>query len=92
MDRNRSRSRIVEPVSTCARCQRLLLERSNVISLCPECEKKDKEDYEIVHDYIANHANTSVLDLVKNTSVSLKVVLQFISEDRVQIVEQKEKL
>lgn len=89
---DRNLSKMIEPVRTCARCHKLLLQRSSLIRLCPECEKKDKEDYEVVHEYIANHANTSVLELVKNTSVSLKVVLQFISEDRVQIVQKKDEL
>lgn len=79
------------PVRTCARCHKLLSGRSVYLGICPECEKKDKEEYNIIKEYIEVHPNITVLELAKVTGISLKVILQFIAEDRIQVVKEEGK-
>ena len=41
---------------------------------------------------IQSHANTTVFEVSQVTGVSLKVIMQFVREDRVQIVDTKNKI
>ena len=78
---------------TCQRCHKLLTYGYIGLSaLCPECVEKDKEDYKIVKEYIQSHANTTVFEVAQATGVSLKVIMQFVREDRVQVVDMKNKI
>lgn len=60
--------------------------------LCPECIEKDKEDYRKVKEYIQSHANTTVFEVSQMTGVNIKVIMQFVREDRVQVVDTKNKI
>lgn len=60
--------------------------------LCPECMDKDKEDYRKVKEYIQSHANTTVFEVSQMTGVNLKIIMQFVREDRVQVVDTKNKI
>lgn len=78
---------------TCQRCHKLLTYGYiGLSSLCPECVEKDKEDYRIVKEYIESHANTTVFEVAQATGVSVKVIMQFVREDRVQVVDMKNKI
>lgn len=77
----------INAIQTCRRCKKLLNNNYVVSHLCPDCIAKDKEDYRIVKEYIQSHANANAYDVSKGTGVSLKVIMQFIREDRVERVE-----
>lgn len=79
-------------IRTCQRCHKLLTYGyGGLTSLCPECIDRDKDDYRIVKEYIQSHANTTVFEVSQETGVSLKVIMQFVREDRVQVVNTKNK-
>ena len=80
-------------IRTCQRCHKLLTYGyGGLLSLCSECSDKDKDDYRIVKEYIQSHANTTVFEVSQETGVSLKVIMQFVREDRVQVVDAKNKI
>lgn len=79
-------------IRTCQRCHKLLTYSYGSPSLCPECIDKDKDDYSKVKEYIQSHANTTVFEVSQVTGVNLKVIMQFVREDRVQIVDTKNKI
>ncbi len=74
-------------IQICRRCKKLLNDNYVVSHLCPDCIAKDKEDYRLVKEYIQSHANSNAYEVSKETGVSLKVIMQFIKEDRVERVE-----
>lgn len=76
-------------IRTCQRCKKLLTHCYEVSSLCPDCIDRDKEDYRLVKEYIQSHANTNIYEVSQETGVSLKVIMRFINEDRVQVAENK---
>lgn len=78
---------------TCQRCHKLLTySYGGLTSLCTECISKDKEDYRTVKEYIQSHTNTTVFEVSQVTGVSLKVIMQFVREDRVQVIDTKNKI
>lgn len=80
-------------IRTCHRCNKLLTHGyGELVSLCSECTEKDKEDFRIVKEYIQSHANTTVFDVSQATGVSIKIIMQFVKEDRIQVVDTKNKI
>ncbi|WP_167955385.1 hypothetical protein [Anaerosporobacter faecicola] len=79
-------------IRTCQRCHKLLNNDYGGVSLCPDCIDKDKEDYRKVKEYIQSHVNTSVFEVSQATGVGLKIIMQFVREDRVQIIDTKNKI
>lgn len=79
-------------IRTCQRCHKLLTYGYGGVSLCPECINKDKDDYRKVKEYIQSHANTTVYEVSQLTGVSLKVIMQFVREDRVQVIDMENKI
>lgn len=74
-------------IRICQRCHKLLNDGYVLSNVCPECLEKDKEDYKKVKEYVESHAlNATVFECSQATGVSLKVIMQFIREDRVQVV------
>ncbi|HEX3077420.1 MAG TPA: hypothetical protein VHQ24_11210 [Lachnospiraceae bacterium] len=77
---------ILITLKTCKRCHRLLTYDNNSKELCPECVAKDKNDFELVREYIREHRNASILEVAQMTGVSSKIIIQFINDDRVQAI------
>lgn len=80
-------------IRTCQKCHKLLTYGyGGLLSLCAECTDKDKEDYRMVKEYIQSHTNTTVSEVSQVTGVSLKVIMQFVREDRVQVIDTMNKI
>ena len=54
---------------------------------CPECYKKDLEEYKIVREYIINHRGVSAIDINAATGISIGVILRFLSEGRIELAD-----
>ncbi|WP_310601814.1 hypothetical protein [Anaerosporobacter sp.] len=74
-------------IRTCRRCRKLLTLCRGISNVCTECEDKDKDDYRIVKEYVQSHANTSAFEVANVTGISVKVIMQFLKEDRLQVAD-----
>jgi predicted amidophosphoribosyltransferase len=47
---------------------------------CESCYDKNKKEYDLVLDYITNHPDHIILDIITETGVSLKSINRFVEE------------
>ncbi|MPN56723.1 hypothetical protein SDC9_204415 [bioreactor metagenome] len=62
----------------CRICGRFFNRNGN--TLCEECYEKDRLQYEKVREYVENHHNATVIDIINATSVTLKTIMRFVEE------------
>ncbi len=53
--------------------------------ICPECIKKQDEEFTKVRKYIYDNPTVKVEDVAEETEVPLKTILQFLKEGRLQL-------
>jgi hypothetical protein len=53
---------------------------------CPECHKKDSEEYRIIREYISTHHNVSAVDVNVATGIPISTILRFIKDGRVELM------
>ena len=51
-------------------------------NLCPDCLKKDEEDFGKVREYINNNPRATIEEVAENTEVSVKQILEYLKEGR----------
>ena len=54
-------------------------------NLCPECLKKDEEDFGRVRDFIYNNPQASLEEVSEETGVSTKSILEYLKEGRLML-------
>lgn len=64
----------------CPRCGKLFGYFNDPV--CPECLKADEEELRKIKDYLANHPNAPVPEVVEKTGVSLEKVRNFLRAGR----------
>lgn len=67
----------------CPECGKLFV--YNHRNLCPECLKKDEEDFDIVRDFLYKNPKATVEEISKKTGVSSKSILEFLKEGRLML-------
>ncbi|SNX53132.1 TIGR03826 family flagellar region protein [Thermoanaerobacterium sp. RBIITD] len=64
----------------CKRCGKLYT--YNGIDICPECYKKDEEDFKKIRDYIDANPSATMIEVSRATEVTIKKIMDFLKEGR----------
>ena len=67
-------------LANCPRCRGLF--NSALGSVCPKCEKADEDRFILVRQYIEDHPESTIQEVVEGTEVSAKRILQYLREGR----------
>lgn len=67
-------------IRNCKRCGRLYT--YNGIDLCPECYRQDEEDFVKIRDYIEMHPYATMIEISRETQVTVKKIMEFLKEGR----------
>lgn len=62
----------------CKICGKMFKKDGN--EYCDTCGAESKKEYDLVVDYIANHPDHIILDIITETGVSVKSINRFIEE------------
>lgn len=54
-------------------------------SMCPECVRREDQDYDAVADYLYKHPNASVTEVSEATDVREELILRFLREGRLLV-------
>lgn len=71
------------PLANCKECGKLFLKVSS--DICPECQKKEEEDFDRVKNYLKEHPNAKITEIIEETGVSEIKVNKFIKSGRLSI-------
>jgi len=69
-------------LKNCKSCGKLFDYTGN--PLCPECVKKDEEDFEKVKEYLEDNPTANVNNISEETEVSVKRITRFLKEGRLE--------
>ena len=67
----------------CPECGKLFA--YTIRNLCPECSKKEDENFDKVRDYIYDFPKATIEEVSENTGVSVKTVLEYLKEGRLML-------
>jgi flagellar operon protein (TIGR03826 family) len=67
----------------CPRCKKLFTYTG--MPICPDCVPEDETVFEAVRVYIKDHPENSLAVVAKDTGVSVKKILRYIKEGRLEI-------
>lgn len=70
---------------TCKNCGLLLKGNDKIQGYCPACQPRLKEEFLILKEFLQNHPNASIMDVVNETSLSLRTVRRFVEEEKIGI-------
>lgn len=71
----------------CKRCSKMFEKNGKIY--CKTCFEKNEREYELIINHIKKHPNATVLDIITETSVSLKSINCFVEEGGIVYVENK---
>jgi len=71
-------------VKQCRMCGKLFQSLGNPI--CPECVDLMDQQFREVRDYLYRHPNADIAEIVKETGVSERSILQFLREERLSLM------
>lgn len=71
-----------QPLDNCPRCGKIFV---RVRSICPDCFKKQEEEYLKVASYLRKNSGCNIQELSDQTSVSIEQIRQFILAQRITI-------
>lgn len=74
----------------CDTCGKMFETENDKVKLCDECLVKDKDDYRKVKDFLMTNPGSNMFEVSKATGVSIKKIKEFISDDRVQVVDKED--
>ncbi|MCL1988335.1 MAG: hypothetical protein FWG64_10260 [Firmicutes bacterium] len=70
-------------VVNCPRCKRLF--HKVVSPLCPDCEKKEEEEFQELRRFVEEEEYTTMKDIAEFTGMPLKRILKYVREGRLQV-------
>ena len=70
-------------LANCTSCGRVFAATGG--RLCPECGREREAEFERVRRYLLDHPQASIEEVVEQTGVSQKRILEFIREDRLDV-------
>lgn len=73
----------------CRRCGKIN-QALNAAGYCPACYMAEKQDYDLVRNYVRTHPNVTVIDAHLGTGVSLKTIQRLIRDGDLSIKEAPE--
>lgn len=72
-------------ITNCKKCGRAFGADGN--DLCTRCRYDSEDAFKLVKEYLYEHPRASVSEVSDETGVSEKLILQFLREERIEIVE-----
>lgn len=57
----------------------------NMKKMCPDCAKKDEDDFEKVRDYLYENPGATIEEVSEQTEVDTKKILEFLKEGRLML-------
>lgn len=69
---------------TCRRCKKIFTYMNNS-KLCPSCMKQLDMKFDEVRDYLRQHTNASINDIVTDCDVSCNEVEHWLKQERIEI-------
>lgn len=73
----------------CPKCGKFIPERKDGELLCKACEAQEASPYQRVRDYVYNHQGASIIEVSEATGVSKGLILQYLKEDRISLMDDK---
>lgn len=72
-------------LTNCPRCDKLFVK--SLREVCPDCYKKEEEDFRIVYDFVRKRENrrASVLEVEEATGVPEKLIYKFVKQGRISV-------
>jgi len=70
-------------LANCRECGKLFLKISS--DICPECQKKEEEDFNRVKDYLKENPNAKIAEIMEGTGVTETRINKFIRAGRLSI-------
>lgn len=74
-------------VMNCMNCGKVFNYYNFGPKICPDCKKKDEEDFKRVKDYLYEHPGASMTELANILEVSVAKIKRYLKEGRLEIVE-----
>jgi len=68
-------------IRNCKRCGQIY-HYDDIHKICPNCRKKEEEDFEKVKGYLNENPNSSINKVSKETGVAKKIIIEFIKNNR----------
>lgn len=69
-------------ILNCRRCGKIFSHTDKPI--CPECVKKEEEDFAAVKDYIKENPGKNMQEISDETGVPIKILTKFLREGRIE--------
>ncbi len=70
-------------IRNCSSCNKIY--RYDGFRICLDCRKKNEQDFQTVKKYIQENPGATISDVVENTQVDIKKVMEFLREGRLEI-------
>ena len=74
-------------VINCRKCRRLFDSLSGFTAVCPECRKKDEEDFKKVKSFVWDHPGVTIDEVAEICDVSTKDIKEWLREERLSLTE-----
>lgn len=71
------------PLANCKECGRLFVKVTS--DICPDCQRKEEEEFNLVKEYLKNHPNANLSEIMEATGVSENRISKFIRIGRLSI-------
>lgn len=68
----------------CEKCNRVFAHPTR--SLCADCYAQEQQSFALVKDYLGEHPQASVAEVVQETGVDLETIYEFIRTGRLNII------
>ena len=72
-------------LKNCLQCGKVF--SSDVSELCPECKKKEEDDYDLVYKYLEENPRSTADKVSEETGVDKDLILKFLRQGRLKTVE-----
>ena len=73
----------------CRRCGNVF-QYAGGIPLCPECAKKDEEDFNAVREYLYNNPRASMLQIAETLEIPVEKIMRYLREGRLETTSETE--
>lgn len=74
-------------LKNCKVCGSLFLYNGSPSTVCPRCNKKEEEDFELVKSYLWDHPRATLVQVVDHTGVSEKKIIRYLKEGRIELAD-----
>lgn len=71
----------------CTRCKRLFEYPGFGYKYCPICREWDRNQFDLVREYVYNNGCSTMMEIVVETGVDQKYIMQYLREGRLEIPE-----